>query len=227
MTQYGPEFIFVCDYCGRTWDATRHDRGRRGRNTGFIKAAKNMHESYCELRSATERRKEAKRAEARWKKAPPQGSIIRNDWNHRGMTGSCDRETEMNKPMSAEGARAMAADLQNGKADEREIAATLRAYADMRDRQTVDREAVAGVIARVFEIGRSAVGPSVNWASRLDEATDAILSKLQNVQITDGMVMVPREPTEAMLFAGNLHSSMSNAYRAMLSAAPTEGEASR
>lgn len=51
----------------------------------------------------------------------------------------------MSKVMSAVGARAMAADLDADRfsgPDEYEIAATLRAYADMLDRQTVDREAV-------------------------------------------------------------------------------------
>jgi len=81
----------------------------------------------------------------------------------------------MSNPMTVEDARAMAASLDEdcfSGPEEYEIAATLRAYADTLDRQTVDREAVRKLIKEHSEI--------VSWGpadEALDGATtDAILA---------------------------------------------------
>jgi len=81
----------------------------------------------------------------------------------------------MTEPMTAEAARAMAADLQNGKADEREIAATLRVHADMLDRQTVDREAIDEIVCEAYFKGVS-VGKNVSNAFSFTPLTDRILA---------------------------------------------------
>ena len=90
----------------------------------------------------------------------------------------------MNKPMSAEEARNEARDMlatANKDGLTAKYAATLRAYADMLDRQTVDREAVKAIVTEAYNRGwNSGLGNerSNSKAHREDisEATDAILA---------------------------------------------------
>lgn len=104
----------------------------------------------------------------------------------------------MSNVMSAEGARAMAADLQNGNADEREIAATLRAYADMLDRQAVDREAVVNRIPDVFAKYASTGIEYGELGAARDLLPDAILAAVKPRPDVSGLVEAARALTKAL-----------------------------
>jgi len=94
----------------------------------------------------------------------------------------------MTKPMTAEEARALIDVLNNyGQMDEEGIIVSvsrqavheamegLRTYADMLDRQTVDREAVRAVLRKWWEYHVEEYGLSA-WADGQDEAIDAIIA---------------------------------------------------
>lgn len=91
MRVRGNPYLFVCRYCGRTWDtknrSRRADPAYDGKSnvTGFVAAASDAHEAFCKDRTPAERRKVNATDEARWFRSPPRASRIRNDPTHPGL----------------------------------------------------------------------------------------------------------------------------------------------
>lgn len=81
----GKRIGYTCQFCGRKWEADTKTPGADTGWTGFLAAAVRHHEAICERRTPEERYRLNKRDVQRWKKRPPQHTLITLDWNHPGV----------------------------------------------------------------------------------------------------------------------------------------------